>query len=183
MPLDRKEAEKLIDVIQSLVAPLPGKTPANLVIEKKGEPPVADKTPAAGAEFVDAIPFAEADKESLYQQFKVRLLTECPIDPVLLHILTTRPEVSISVERREVRLDDGSLRGRIAILIADGKINPIVLAAKDIKKELMKTGPEPAGNRFSEALTSLVNDGILMREGDGYITVPGLKITKQTVTT
>jgi hypothetical protein len=117
------------------------------------------------------------DFEALYQRIKRRLIDECRVDPILLQLLTkSAPEVEIQIEPRIVRLDGTSLRGRIAILAKDGFFKTPRTQA-ETNRELRRTGAEAHSGRLSEAFTSLVNDGFLSREGDGFQLAPGVKFT------
>jgi hypothetical protein len=60
------------------------------------------------------------EKERLYQEFKARLIDDARIDPILLHLLTIRPEIVGEVEPRTVTLDGTSVKGRVARLMAQG---------------------------------------------------------------
>jgi hypothetical protein len=125
----------------------------------------------------EAVTPAAMEFEALYQRIKRRLIDECRVDPILLQLLTkSAPEVEIQIEPRIVRLDGTSLRGRIAILAKDGFFKTPRSQA-DTNRELRRTGAEAHSGRLSEAFTSLVNDGFLSREDDGYQIAPGVKFT------
>lgn len=198
MPITRAEADRLTAkmalAIRDLVPstgndksdarePIPS-TPAEIAAAKT-------RGAAIGAQIVDARevgrtmpgPFEEAEKERLYQSFKARLLEELPVDPVLLALVVTRPEIRMILHPREFKLDTTTLRGRICKLVADGVITTAPIKRAEINAALSRTGATPAGNRFSEAVTSLVNEGVLVRgDDDGiYMAAPGLKITKDAI--
>lgn len=122
------------------------------------------------------------DKESLYQEFKARIIDECRVDPMLLHLLTTQNEIIVDVEVREVRIDGSSLKGRIARLIASGWLKE-PSSTGNIKRELMRTGTEPNGSNLSNALGDFVKDGLMVRAGDGYAAAPGIKVTENLIAT
>lgn len=126
--------------------------------------------------------FDDPKLEDLYQQFKVRLLEELPVDPVLLHLLTVRPEILVDVERRTINLDGtgSDLKGRIARLIAAGFLAEPRRAGA-IASELGRTGTSPAGNRLTEALDWLKKAGFLILDGNVWIAAPGVKITERTL--
>jgi hypothetical protein len=118
------------------------------------------------------------DFEAFYQRIKRRILDECRVDPVLLHILTTAaPELKIDIEPRVIELNEGSLRGRVCILIGRGFFDSPRSNGETIR-ELKRIGTEPASNRMSEAFASLVVDGALTREGDGFQKAPGVKVSE-----
>jgi len=137
---------------------------------------------------VDGIPFAKigdldpALLEQVYRQFKNRLLDEARVDPILAHILTTSPEISVEVERRDVRIDGDSLKGRLAQLIAAGFFDA-TKPAREINKELNRTGGEVNSGNLSRALGDFRKDGFVTEESDGFVRAPGLKVSKRSVTT
>lgn len=155
---------------------------ANKIIEKhtaggKTPPPAGNGTAAA------AIAGLSPDlQEQLYQSFKNRMIDEARVDPVLLHLLTTRPELVVEVEPRVVELDGDSLRGRVARLLAAGWFKER-RSTSSVRSELSRTGADPGGGgRLSEALAGLQRDGFLTREGDGWQLAPGVKITERELT-
>jgi DNA-binding HxlR family transcriptional regulator len=117
------------------------------------------------------------EEEALYQKFKARLMQEAP---ALVKVLATAPELEVTVERKEVRLDSSTLKGRIAVLIANGFLDSGKRNG-ELVKELGRTGPTAHPARVSEALTDLVAMGIVTREGDRYPKAPGAKVTKTSV--
>lgn len=178
-----REAEALIATIQRFVDAPAGKASAaapaaTAKAPAKGNGQAATAGTTTGGEALRSFP--DADEEKLYQKFKNRLIDEAHIDPILLNLIMVRPEIIVDVERRIERLDGDSLRGRIARLAAAGFFSSARSSA-DVKRELMRTGTEPAGNRLSEAFTALVNGGFLTREGDGYQIAPGVKVTTNTI--
>lgn len=189
--MKKHEAEKLIETIRGFIdgQPAPHSLGAALAGKESLPPGKALTLDRATVEGTDNVgghlkPFAEKDVEAQYQAFKARLLEECAVDPVLLHLLTARPEIVVTVERQVVELDGGAeLKGRIARLIASGFLNGATRRNSDISKELSRTGSEPAGNRLSEALDWLKKAGFLIREGDGWIKAAGVKVTERTIET
>lgn len=131
-------------------------------------------------------PFENAELEKMYQAIKERLIEECSIDPVLLTLMTQRPELVVALERREVRLEgNGSdLKGRIARLISEGFFQ-VPRRNANINAELEKTGNAAAGNRLSEALDWLKKAGFLVRDeaGSSWLQAPGIVIRKDSMAT
>lgn len=126
-------------------------------------------------------PFADPEVEKMFQAFKARWIEEAAVDPVLLHLATTRPEMIVDVERRVVELNGGTdLKGRIARLLAQGFFKEPRRGA-EINRELARTGTEAAGNRLSEALFWLVQAGFLVRDGLTYQAAAGVKVTERTI--
>lgn len=195
MPLKQHEADKLIDVIRTLVAPELDRPHQKLNadqrkemerIEKAGKsaPATMDRKTLEGTSNAGDIVthFDDPKLEELYQAFKTRLLEELPIDPVLLHLLTVRPEILVDIEKRTVNLDGtgADLKGRIARLIAAGFLSQ-PRRANDISNELARTGSSPAGNRLSEALDWLKKAGFLILDDRFWIAAPGVKVTERTI--
>lgn len=117
--------------------------------------------------------------EALYQKIKRRLLDECRVDPILLHLLTSAaPEVMIEIEPRVETIAGDTLKGRILRLAKDGFFKQSRSQA-ETNRELRRTGPEAHSGRLSEAFSALVNDGYLTREGDGFQIAPGVKFTEK----
>jgi hypothetical protein len=198
MPLKQHEADQLIDVIRRLVStehkiPSEEKLKAEIVGGRRGGKVDAQReagkaltldrhtvegTGSAG-DTVQA--FDEPKLEELYQSFKNRLLEELPVDPVLLHLLSVRPEIIVDVERKVIELDGSTdLKGRIARLIAAGFLSQH-RARGAIVNELKKTGTEPAGNRMSEAMDWLKRAGFLIFDDDEWIAAPGVKVTERSI--
>lgn len=120
--------------------------------------------------------------EAIYQQIKRRLLDECRVDPILLHLLTnSAPEMIVSIEPRTIDLNAGTLRGRLALLAAGGFFGEVRTQA-DANRELKRTGAEAHSGRLSEAFSQLVLDGFLTREENGFRLAPGAKITEKRIT-
>lgn len=118
------------------------------------------------------------EEEELYQKFKARLLQEAP---ALLKLLALQPEIDVTVERKVVPLDATSMKGRIAILIANGFLDSGKRNG-EIVKELARTGPTANAGRVSEALSDLIAMGIVTRAaGDRYEKNPDAKVTKTAV--
>lgn len=206
MPLNAKEADTLIDAIKSLVetkkkcdhkflgsnncskcgdhiSSIEGaKLPAGKALTLDKTHIVLDRPLLEGTDSVgDHVqPFADDKMERLYQAFKGRLIEEAAVDPVLLHLLTTRPEVSVEVERRQISLDGGSLKGRAARVVASGYLSQPRENA-DIRKEMMKTGGDVHSGNLAKAMRELQNDGIVVDHGEGWQLAPGVKITERTI--
>lgn len=119
--------------------------------------------------------------ERLYLRIKNRLIDDARIDPILLQLLTQRPELIIDVEPRIVSLDGSSLRGRVARLLGAGWFAS-ARATSTVRKELARTGADPGGGgTLSDVLGAYVRDGFLVREGEGYQAAPNVKVTEREV--
>lgn len=177
--MNKREADKLIETIRSFVesdnggkvaaAPAgPGASPA---------PARAELQPAARN---GAAPF---DEEALYQRFRARFIDEARIDPTLVHLMMTQPEIIVGYERRIEQLDGSTLRGRVARLIAAGYLKD-GKATGTIRKELARTGADPGGGgTLAGTLADLVRQGFLERHEDGWSAAPGVKITERQIET
>jgi hypothetical protein len=190
------EADTLIAAIRDLVEETPGKAPAKAEPVEPMVPVSMSGSPTL--ERIDAEPlnvtrtvvgtnvageartaFTDAEIEKLYQAFKTRLVEEARIDPILLQILTTRPEIVVEIEPRIVTIDGTKLKGRIARLIAQGWLAE-TRATSAVRYELARTGPDPGGGgRLSDTLGELLNEGFLVRAGDGWVRAPGVKVTER----
>lgn len=113
------------------------------------------------------------DEDTLYQRFKARLMEEAP---QLLKVLTVRPELEVSVERRVIQVDGATTEGRLAKLIADDWFKDVKRFSEALR-ELERTGPRLNNKTLANAFKGLVNGGFLTKEGgDGYKAVPGMKV-------
>lgn len=205
--MKKHEVETLVDVIRSMAEPEgkpaavpPGGTKAKGCDHKfigsnkcakcgKNGGEIADESKAfertqreaTGNMGEHIAPFDDAALERQYQAFKNRIIEEAAIDPVLLHLLTVRPEIVVEVERKVIALNGGEdLKGRIARLIAAGFLSS-PRKAGHINNELERTGTKAAGNRLSEALAWLKKAGFLVEEDTGWNQAPGVKVTERTI--
>lgn len=199
------EADKLIATIRSLMeepGEKKGRTTddAGGILGRVSRPMVVGKKHSqlpgepvqVGGELPESKPFepidgatgggilSAANLEKIYRMFKDRLLAELPIDPILLHLMAVRPEILLEVERRIVKLDTGSLRGRVANVIASGFLD-IARKPKAIQSEMERVGASVNNGNMVRAIGDLVADGLLTREEDGYKKAPGVKVTKTTI--
>jgi len=189
MPLKHEEAEKLIEAIRELVAPAHQPSNPRHKLEPKGQKPngqaltldrhTLEGTGSAG-DTVQA--FDVPQLEELYQAFKARLLAELPIDPIMLHVLATRPEIVVDVERQVLNLDASTIKGRIAIVAAGGYMNEPRSQA-DIRKQMERTGPTVNTGDLSKAMRSLLSTGIVVVDNDRWTLAPGVKVTERSLET
>lgn len=116
----------------------------------------------------------------LYNAIKERIIADAQIDPVLIHLATSRPELVVQFEPRVVKLNrtDG-VRGRVAGLIADGFFDESK-APHAVRQELKRLGNDPGGGgTLYDVLKNFARDGFLVVESDRYSVAPGLKVTKE----
>jgi hypothetical protein len=112
-----------------------------------------------------------ADLEDIYEWFKVRAAK----DPGILQLLSSRPELRVTVQRTVIELDDSTLAGKCARLISKGFFkSPMGVAAA--QKELRRLGSEQPTTNVRRALDKLNEQGFLTAEADGFQEVPGMKI-------
>lgn len=174
--MNQSEADKLIAVIRECVRAQPevlqGATDRVIQIQPASNPNGGGKAS-----------FSAEAAEELYQHIKNRLIEECRVDPVLLHLLTTRPELVVEVEPRTVTVDGTTLKGRVARLMAQGWFaNPRAVSA--CRKELARTGADPGGGGgLSDCLAAYTRDGFLVREGDGYQLAPAVAVSEKHIKT
>lgn len=174
--MKRHEAEKLIETIRSFVDDGRPVTVAGKPEPKaNGEPPAAEVRPG-GKLSIDT-----DQLEAIYQQIKRRLLDDCRIDPILLQLVTQRPEMVVDVEPRIVQIDGATMKGRVARLLAAGWFQePRATAA--VRQELQRTGNDPGGGgSLAGKLGELREEGFLVRDGERWSAAPGLKVTERTI--
>jgi hypothetical protein len=168
--MTKDDAETIIKCIRSLVddgkaREVVAQSPDGAKLVKPSAPPMVPRG-------------NDVDLEKLYDAFKARLIDECRVDPILLQLLTQRPEIVVDVEPRVVTLDGSSLKGRIARQIAAGFFDtPKTQGA--CRTELRRTGSDVNSGNLSTAFNDFVKDGYLTREGDAYVKAAGLKITQK----
>jgi hypothetical protein len=112
------------------------------------------------------------DGEAIYQFVKQRLALEAP---GIIKLLTIKPELEVQVQRKTLSLDGGSLKGRVAAVIAKGFLKESQRHA-DVKRELERTGASVNSGNLTTTLKDLVRDGFLTNEGDGYKEVPEMRV-------
>lgn len=124
--------------------------------------------PAAAAPAVPAgdIDFAEA----IFR----RVLEHVRRDPTLIRLAVERPAIEVHIRKKVLSLDESSVKGKIARLIADGFFRePRDFPA--IKGELVRRGAVryKVGNvEITRPLQDLLSDGFFFREGNCYQSVP-----------
>lgn len=182
--MKKHEAEKLIDTIRGFIELVDGPLGTG---EKAAPRPAAGKEgmkfavqPPAGGNGRAPEPF---DEEALYQRFRARFIDEATIDPTLVHLMMTQPEIIVGYERKVEELDGSSLRGRIAGLLADGFLDE-PRTNGNVTSELKRIGTEPNSGNVSRAIADLISSRFLTRVGaDKYQRAPGVKVTKKSIET
>lgn len=195
--MKKHEAERLITVIRELAAeefnagvgptkgkvenltpPKVGALPAHLKIDPK-DPLASEKALAADIAGNGRAKLDAEQLENIYRQFKQRFIDELPQDPVLIHLLASRPEIILELEPRVVNLEWSTMKGRVARLIASGWFTS-ARKVYTVRMELARTGSDPGGGGTLGAnLNDFVRDGFLVRDGDGFVVAPGIKVTEK----
>lgn len=191
--MNQHDAEILISTIKSLVSENPqrdngkknlleqamedGKRTAKMI----GAVDLVDATPRRQVEPFTPAREAPFDEEAMYQRFRARFIDDARIDPTLLHLIANQPEIIVEYERTIEKVDAGTLKGRIARLIAAGWFTSS-RATSAVRRELARTGADPGGGgSLSEKLSELQRSGFLTREGEGWIQAPGIKVSEQEI--
>lgn len=110
--------------------------------------------------------------DALFAEFKRRLLA----DPgVVAAIARSRPEIEVTVTRRQVAMTEMSLIGRLAKLIAEGFFDG-GRTASAAHTELQRLGRGSAKPNVYRECDKLAEMGFLTKEENGYRAVDGMKI-------
>lgn len=111
----------------------------------------------------------ERADEAVYQRFKARLLKEAP---ALVQLLVEKAEIQVAVDRKPVRIDGQTLRGRIGRLIVSGFFKE-PQTSSSIVGELRRRGGGRSDSAHSpRELQWFTEAGFLTLEGDGHQAVP-----------
>jgi hypothetical protein len=123
--------------------------------------------------------FPKESLEATYQYVRKRLRQENP-DDLLIGI--QKPEIDVKVERKVITVEaNGTLFGRICQLTGEGFFKQ-PQGAKAATAEAVRRGwchPKTPVMRVETPLEELAKMGFLTRETDGYLMVPGMKISIQ----
>jgi hypothetical protein len=95
-------------------------------------------------------------------------------DPAILRLLKLVPEIEVTIKRQVIELNESTLVGRVAGLIAEGFFDTSSTANAAFA-ELKRRGFACAVPSVYRACDDLTLKGFL-RKGDGYTAVPGMKI-------
>ncbi|MCI0402040.1 MAG: hypothetical protein L0212_00770 [Acidobacteria bacterium] len=122
-----------------------------------------------------AVGHAVLDGDALYEHLRTRLLG----DPQVLAVLASKPEIRIEVERPEISVNGGMLRGRLALLIHDGFFDSPQNGSVAFK-ELQRRGAKVAKPNVYRELDAIAELGFLTKEADGYQVVADMKRSVKT---
>lgn len=106
------------------------------------------------------------------------LLTRARKDPAVIQLLRERPEIHISVKRRTLEMSDESTDGRLALLISQ-KFFDTPQDGGTITKEFKRRGwfdAKSSNAAVIRPLAKITEMGFLVREGNQYQAVAGMKI-------
>jgi hypothetical protein len=118
-------------------------------------------------------PNGHVDEDALYERFRDRLSREAP---TLLRVLSIRPALEVTVERRVVEADGSTVKGRVARLLAKGFFREPKTQG-ETRGELKRTGSDINTGTLSNVFAELVSYGFLTAEGGGrYAEVEGMKV-------
>jgi hypothetical protein len=161
---EKFEAEKeRADLLQEQV---------NRLLQRPAAPaPAPEDRPAVITPPSDpAAAFTAGTFEGLYR----RVMDAIRKDPVLIRLSQERPAIEVTIRKKVLSLDESTVKGKIARLIADGFFRePRDFVA--IKAELVRRGNVryKVGNvEITRPLQDLLSDGFFFREGNCYQSVP-----------
>ena len=95
--------------------------------------------------------------------------------PALIELLRERPTLKVTVRRPTLNLDDSTMKGKIATLIADGFF-ALPRSVVDVQKELNRRGCKTPTTNIYAPIDKLSADGCLIVENKNYQISPNLKI-------
>jgi hypothetical protein len=113
--------------------------------------------------------------DAVYRQLLARLVADAAKDPQLLRIIASKPELEVVVHRRVVEADADTLRGRIALLIADGFFDVEPRTGTYVESELRRQAFACSRPNVYRELDKIAADGFLTKENGGYKAVAGMK--------
>jgi hypothetical protein len=118
--------------------------------------------------------------EAIFRAFKNRMIDELRVDPILLQLIAQQVEMIVEIQPQLVTLEGGTLKGRVALLIARGWFDD-QRATSAVRRQLASTGADPGGGgSLSDKLAELTREGFLERVGEGqYRKAAGIKITEK----
>jgi hypothetical protein len=117
----------------------------------------------------------------IYRHVRDRLSADLrtgKMDLVILEILSERPEIAVNVKRRTLEMSDESTDGRIALLISQ-KFFDSPQDGGTITKEFKRRGwfdQKSSNAAVIKPLAKITEMGFLIRDGNQYQAVPGMKV-------
>jgi hypothetical protein len=116
-------------------------------------------------------PIDEQVMAYIYDEVKRRAAA----DPGILEVLTSRPEIRVTVTRRTIQASEDTLQGRLAMLIYSGFFNDGATASA-AHTELQRLGRGSAKPSVYKECDKLATLGFLTKETNGYRAVEGMKV-------
>lgn len=113
-----------------------------------------------------------SDLDSLYQYIRRRAQE----DPTVLQILAQKPEIEVTVERVMVSVNGGTLRGRLAQMLAEGYFDQPKNGNTAFVELREHRGIPVAKPNVYRELDKLTEMGFLLKESAGYQSVEGMKV-------
>jgi hypothetical protein len=109
----------------------------------------------------------ESNIELLLPKHLPKLMPQPPSEEGKLVVEQTQYDVEVHVHRERVTPDEATLRGQLAILIAEGELDK-GLSMRSIAERLRDLGYSAPGKGLSEELAWYVKNRILQRDAAGY---------------
>lgn len=113
---------------------------------------------------------ARMSRQSLIRE----VIAEIRKDPVLIRLSQEKPAIEVHVQRKTVKSDGATIKGKMALLIHEGFFQR-PRSVKEIRGELIRRGMAPTtSGGFERPLVELVEQGFLFTDpGDMYSLCPG----------
>lgn len=104
------------------------------------------------------------------------VLAQVRRDPLLIKLSQESPAIEVTINRTIVKVDDSNLKGKIAVLIADGYCS-VPFDFTRLKQELVRRGldSKTPNVRLSQAINDYIVMGLFWRTGSGWELAPGAK--------
>jgi hypothetical protein len=118
---------------------------------------------------------ANGNLDEIYRYVRTRAAK----DPLMLQLLQQSPELLVKIERPVLTIDSNTLHGRMCQLVSEGFFKQ-PQTAKVATAEAVRRGwchPKTPFMRVQDPLEKLAGMGFLTRETDGYLVVPGMKVS------
>jgi hypothetical protein len=97
-------------------------------------------------------------------------------DPQIVQLLQNQNEIRVTVKTQQITLSDDTLRGRLALLIAEGFFD-VGRKSGQVLSKLDSIGQRSAPPNLSRELAALTTMGFLLKDGTTYTKKAGVKIT------
>lgn len=115
--------------------------------------------------------WGDMDMEVIYRE----VVRRAQSDPGVLKLLTSKPELRVTITRKTIEMDESTLQGRCAMLISEGWFDS-TQTGHGTFIELKRRGATIAKPSVYGALDKIAGLGFLTKESDGYKAVEGMKV-------